>query len=199
MNALQARYPCMLPVADTEVQLRLMTRADQTSVLDFARSLNEHDLLFLRRDIREPKVMAAWVTGIEAEEIVSLLAFSGTDLVGCTAVVRDAHSWSPHVAELRVLVGDGMRQHGLGRVLIQEAFYQAALMGLDKLCAQMTVDQAAAIAVFESMGFKPEALLRDQVRDSRGATHDLVILSRDMRAAEAKLRTYGLVEDDVEH
>lgn len=198
MNELQARYPCMIGVGAGEVQLRLMTRDDQDAVLNFAQDMNEHDLLFLRRDIRVPKVMAAWVAGIEAQEIVSLLAFSGAELVGCTAVVHDAHSWSPHFAELRVLVAERMRQHGLGRVLIQEAFYQAACMNLEKLSAQMTADQAAAIAVFESMGFKPEALLRDHVRDSDGNTHDLVILSRDMLAAEAKLRTLGLVDGDGE-
>jgi hypothetical protein len=32
----------------------------------------------------------------------------------------------------------------------------------------MTVDQQAAIALFESLGFKAEALLRDHVRDVDG-------------------------------
>ena len=37
-------------------------------------------------------------------------------------------------------------------------------MGLEKMTAQMTVDQRGAIAVFEGMGFRAEALLANQVR-----------------------------------
>lgn len=48
--------------------------------------------------------------------------------------------------------------------------------GLEKLSVQMTVDQQAAIALFESLGFKAEALLRDHVRDVDGKKHDIVVL-----------------------
>jgi hypothetical protein len=38
-----------------------MTLADEPAVLDFARKLRVHDLLFLPRNISEPKVLAAWI------------------------------------------------------------------------------------------------------------------------------------------
>ena len=38
-------------------------------------------------------------------------------------------------------------------------------MGIEKRTAQMTVDQRGAIALFEGMGFRAEALLANQVRD----------------------------------
>ena len=41
----------------------------------------------------------------------------------------------------------------------------------------MTTDQQGAIAVFEGLGFKPEAILREHVRDDAGAAYDLVVLS----------------------
>jgi hypothetical protein len=49
----------------------------------------------------------------------------GGELVGCTAIVIDAMSWSRHVGELRVMVGPPWRGRGLGRVLIQESFVLA--------------------------------------------------------------------------
>ena len=44
----------------------------------------------------------------------------------------------------------------------------------------MTVDQQGAIAVFESLGFRAEALLRNHVRDRDGKAHDLVLLGHDV-------------------
>ena len=56
----------------------------------------------------------------------------------------------------------------------------------------MTTDQKAAISVFESMGFRAEALLRDHVCDQSGKRHDLVILSHNVAEFQAKLDQYGL-------
>jgi L-amino acid N-acyltransferase YncA len=58
-----------------------------------------------------------------------------------------------------VLVSPRGAARGLGRVLIQECFAQALELGLKKLVAQMTTDQRSAIAVFEELGFRAEALL----------------------------------------
>ena len=86
-------------------------------------------------------------------------------MVGCGTLVRDSRSWSPHVGEIRMVVSLDVRGKGVGRALSQETFALALGSGLEKLSVQMTVDQQAAIALFESLGFKAEALLRDHVRD----------------------------------
>lgn len=192
MSDALSRYPRTVPYGDSEVLFRLMTPADEAAVLSFGQALPTHDLLFLRRDITEPKVLSAWVKELEAGSITSLLATQGDELLGCSAVVTDTHSWSPHVGELRVLLSPQLREQGLGRALIQESFIIALAQGLEKLTAQMTADQQAAIAVFEGMGFKPEALLRDHVRDAAGEKHDIVILSHDVAEFQAKMEQYGL-------
>jgi hypothetical protein len=46
--------------------------------------------------------------------------------------------------------------------------------------ARMTLDQRGAIAVFEGIGFRPEALMRDHVKDREGNTHDLLVLSHEV-------------------
>jgi len=188
------RYPRSVDIKNGEVVLELMTASRENDVLGFARSLPTHDLLFLRRDITQPKVLSAWVRQIEAGEIVSLLARSNEQVLGCTAVVRDEHSWSPHLGELRVLVGPAGRERGLGRLLIQESFLIALGLGLEKLTAHMTADQTGAIAVFEEMGFQAEALLRDHVRDKAGEKHDIVILSHDVERFQSQMQAYGLTD-----
>ena len=57
---------------------------------------------------------------------------------------------------------------------------------------QMTVDQQAAIALFESLGFKAEALLRDHVRDVDGKKHDIVVLGHNVAQVRAQMEAYGL-------
>ena len=54
------------------------------------------------------------------------------------------------------------------------------------------LDQQAAIALFESLGFKAEALLRDHVRDVDGKTHDIVVLGHNIAQVQAQMEAYGL-------
>jgi len=92
------------------------------------------------------------------------------------------------------VVGAEMRGHGLGRQLIQESFAQALEAGLEKLVAQMTTDQRGAIAMFESMGFRAEALLAGHVRDRSGKKHDIAMLSHDVAEVQARLSAYGVAD-----
>jgi RimJ/RimL family protein N-acetyltransferase len=82
----------------------------------------------------------------------------------------------------------------VGRALSQETFALALEMGLEKLVVQMTVDQVSAIAVFEGMGFRGEALLRERVRDRDGNKHDIVVLCHNVAQVRAQLEAYGLPE-----
>jgi RimJ/RimL family protein N-acetyltransferase len=185
-------YPRQVMTEAGEIEFRLMTRADEAAVLAFAQALPAHDLLFLPRNISQPKVLSAWINEIERGDIVSLLALKGRAVVGCGTLVKDSHSWSPHVGEIRMVVSLDVRGKGVGRALSQETFALALGSGLEKLSVQMTVDQQAAIALFESLGFKAEALLRDHVRDTSGRKHDIVVLGHNVAQVRAQMEAYGL-------
>lgn len=185
-------YPRHVKTDAGEIEFRLMARADEAAVLAFAQKLPTHDLLFLPRNISQPKVLSAWVNEIDRGQITSLLAVKGNTVVGCGTVVRDPHSWSPHVGEIRMVVSQDVRGQGVGRALSQETFALALGAGLEKLSVQMTVDQQAAIALFESLGFKAEALLRGQVKDKTGKTYDIVVLGHNVAQVRAQLEAYGV-------
>ncbi len=187
-------YPRRATTEAGEIEFRMMTRADEAAVLAFARKLPTHDLLFLPRNISEPKVLSAWIGEIERGAITSLLAVKEARVVGCGTLVRDPHSWSPHVGEIRMVVAQEVRGQGVGRALSQETFALALGAGLEKLSVQMTVDQVAAIALFESLGFRAEALLKDHVRDVGGRTHDIVVLGHNIAQVQAQLEAYGVSE-----
>ena len=187
-------YPRNVKTDAGEIEFRLMSRTDAAAMLEFAQKLPTHDLLFLPRNISQPKVLSAWIDEIERGDITSLLAIKDGKVVGCSALVRDPHSWSPHVGEIRMVVSLDVRGQGVGRALSQETFALALGVGLEKLSVQMTVDQQAAIALFESLGFKAEALLREHVRDVDGKKHDIVVLGHNIAQVRSQMLAYGLAE-----
>lgn len=191
-NPAAPEYPHTATFDGHEVTLRLMTRADRDIVIAFARKLPAHDLMFLRRDITQAEGVDEWIDEIERGEVTTILASAGDEMIGYATVHRSHLPWSAHVAELRVMTSPSMRGMGLGRRLTEEAFALALSQGLEKMMAQMTLDQKGAISTFESLGFRPEALLRDHVKDRDGARHDLLVLSHDIRRFHSQRAAYGV-------
>ena len=74
MSNVTSRYPRTIQSNGVSFELTVMHATDEPDVLRFARTLPTHDMLFMRRDITNPKVLSAWVREINAENIVSVLA-----------------------------------------------------------------------------------------------------------------------------
>lgn len=177
-----------------KLTFRAMTAADKAGILAFARALPQADLAFLRRDITREAVVDEWVRDVADGFVTTLLVFDGTTVMGYAVVHRSDLDWSAHVAELRVLVASEMRGKGLGRRLTEEAFRIALGLGVEKMTAQMPVDQTGATVTFRNLGFKPEALLRDHVKDRDGTKRDLLVMSLDIAAYVSQLQALGVDE-----
>ena len=180
-------YPAAISLDGATLTLRFLERGDREAMLDFARQLPIHDLLFLRRDITEPSNVDQWIEDIEDGYYTTIAAVRDDQIVGYTSVATDRLGWTRHVAELRVLISHEMRGKNLGRLLTEQAFALAKQRGVKKMMAQMTTDQEAAVKVFTRMGFQREARLRNQVMDRDGALHDLQIMSLDVDEFQAKI------------
>ena len=185
-------YPLAVRLGDREVALRFMVPGDTEALADWTGRLPAHDLLFMPHDVARPDVRERWARRLEAGRLVTVIAEAAGALAGYAIIDRGDPGWSSHVAELRVIVAPAWRGAGLGRLLTQEAFAIALGLGIEKMTAQMTVDQRGALAVFQGMGFRPEALLRDHVKDREGKTHDLLILSHDVARFGAQADAYGI-------
>ena len=164
----------------TLISLRLMTHADAAAIAAFARSLPEDDLLFLRMDITDPEAVAHWVKNLGAGLATTVIAEAGGQIGGYATLVQNRVGWQRHLGEIRTQVGLPFRSRGLGRALAGEIFSLARSRGLRKIVAQMTPDQKGAMATFERLGFRPEALLQDFVVDHAGRTRDLVVMGYDV-------------------
>ena len=54
---------------------------------------------------------------------------------------------------------------------------EAVGIGVTKLVVEVAAEQEATVAMFTKLGFEPEGLFRDHVRDQAGELHDLLVLA----------------------
>ena len=179
MEQIHSRYPRQATLRDGQsVELRLMGDADRDAVLAFARDLPDDDLLFLQTNITDPAVVDAWLDDIRRGSTTTILAFNNGVVIGDGSVHHHRAQWTRHIGEIRLLIGAGGRGQGLGRVLADEIYALANILGLRMLTAQMTFDQQAAISIFRRLGFQREAVLTDYVMDAEGNARDLLVATR---------------------
>ena len=172
------------------IRLQYMTPDDGAALLEFARSVPRHDLLFLRTDITTVEGVNEWVDGVLQGQMGVILAYDEDRVVGFAAVVRNPTSWARHIAELSVIVGPEARHHGFGLRLTEEAFRAAEDMAVMRMIARMTLDQAPAIELFRHLGFVPMAILPDQVMDQDGQRYDLLVMHQDIERFVDTLRRF---------
>ena len=163
-------------------RIRLMepTEAEKRAILDFARKLNENDLLYLRTDITDPTVVSQWIQNLETGQTTSLVAEADGELAGYASVHNEPARWTRCVGELRVNAGHHFRGVGLGRALVAEAFNLGKALGLRKLYGMLTPDQHGARTAFERLGFRVEAALHEWVQDRSGRLRDILIVTYEL-------------------
>src|SRR6266550_4222163 len=70
----QRTYPWTTNVDGVRLTFRLMEPTDREAILDFARSLPNDDLMFLRTDITQPQTVDAWINYIKTGRTITVVA-----------------------------------------------------------------------------------------------------------------------------
>jgi ribosomal protein S18 acetylase RimI-like enzyme len=168
--------------------LRRLTTDDTEMMTRFLLALPEGDLTFFKEDV-DTETVQRW----SADDRVPRWAVIGEDgePQAILAIVPGA-LWSSHVGELRLVVGQDYRRRGLGRRLARAGLAEAVRLGLQKIVVEVAADKEGDIAMFTSIGFEAEALLRDHIRDRAGMLRDLVLLSHEVGARSASMDLIGL-------
>jgi L-amino acid N-acyltransferase YncA len=169
------------------MEIRHLTEDDGAAVERFIDRIPEGDRTFFKEDVGDAEVIEAW----KRPGAARTLAVDDGEVIGYAAVVP-LHGWSNHVGEVRVIVDPGHRGRGVGRALARQAVVDALQLGLTKMIVEVTAHQDATVSMFRSLGFDPEALLVDHVRDKAGELHDLLILAHSVERASAALRVSGV-------
>jgi ribosomal protein S18 acetylase RimI-like enzyme len=157
----------------------------------FFQRVPEEDQRFFAEDVFAPGVVEGWLADSQGSRAV---AVDDGEVRGYVAVLPLV-GWSSHVGSVRVVVDPAVRGRGIGRELARTALVTGVEKGLTKLVVEVVADAVATVGLFESLGYEPEALLRDHVRDRAGELRDLLVLAHFAEAAWEGMAAAGLEEE----
>jgi len=169
------------------MEIRPIEPGDEDSLMRFFERIPDADRTFLKEDVADADVLADWSRPGAAR----MIAVEADEVLGSVAVVP-LHGWSSHVGEVRLVVDPEHRGRGIGTALARRAVLDALEMRLAKLVVEVIADQDALIGMFRSLGFEPEALLLDHVRDRSGELRDLMVLANSVDEQFAVMAAAGI-------
>ncbi len=152
-----------------------MTSQDADEFVRFVAQVPEGERRFLKENLDDPEAaFAGFISETHARRLVA--ADEAGRIIGLAGAFP-GEGWSSHVAEIRVVVSAASRGRGVGRDLARAALVEALNLACTHAYVEVVAEQAALVDMFQDLGFDPEALLPDFVRDSSGEFHDLMLLT----------------------
>jgi RimJ/RimL family protein N-acetyltransferase len=174
-------YPKTVALKDGKsIVIRPLVRDDFDQLLAFFTALTDEDRVFLRHDVTNPEVVRKWTREIDLTRAIPLVAFDGDELVGNGSLHFVHHEWTRHVGQIRLVTARSHRNRGLGGLIARELVALAQDRDLEKLQASVIKDNLGAVKMFETLGFKTEAVLTGMVKDRTWRTRDLAIMVNDV-------------------
>jgi L-amino acid N-acyltransferase YncA len=172
------------------VEIRHPEPNDGPALYAFFQRIPEGDRTFFKEDVLDEQVVTSWV---DESADHRWLAVEDGQVIGYLAVLP-GHGWSSHVGEVRLVIDPGQRRQGRGGQLARRGLVEALNLGLTKVIVEVAADQEATVSLFTGLGFEPEALLRDHIRDRSGAFRDLIVLSHSVPDMSSAMATLGIDE-----
>ena len=182
-------YPTVLRAEDgEEVTVRPLAAQDEAALLEFFRRVPAGDRFYLKEDVTSPDVVRRWVTQMDYNRTIPLVALIGDRIVGDGTLHRRRAGARRHIGEVRVVVDPAYRDRGIGRGLLRLLVDLAVKEKITRLTFEV-VDgrEEAARSAAVLLGFMPRAILPGYACDKDGTLHDLVILELDVEHTKRKL------------
>ena len=165
----------------TEVTIRRLGANDIDRLMEFYESLPEDDRKYLKFDVTDRKVVAKRLRRVEGGDDIRIAAVHGGVIVASGALELSGEAWSKHQGEIRVIIGRPFQHRGLGTIMIRELYFIAVQNNIETIIARMMRPQVGAQKVFRRLGFRDEMMLPDFVKDLRGGSQDLIVMTCNVK------------------
>lgn len=165
----------------TEVTIRKLGIEDLDLLMEFYRALPIEDRKYLKFDVTDRFVVAKRLRRIESGDDIRIAAIHGGLIVASGALELSGEAWSKHQGEIRVIVARPFQQRGLGTIMIRELYFLAVQNKLQTIVARMMRPQVGAQKIFRRLGFREESILPDFVKDLKGVSQDLIVMTCDVK------------------
>ncbi|MBI5016012.1 MAG: GNAT family N-acetyltransferase [Deltaproteobacteria bacterium] len=165
------------------VLLRPLLEEDLTRLYNLFAEASEDDTKFLKDEVKRPDIVERWVSKLDYERVMPLVAYCDDRLVGDVAVYRGSKTIR-HVGEIRIFLAKDFRGVGLGSKMLQEMFEVAKKADLMFLRAEVILDHAKVVKAFRRLGFDLRCTLDDYFMRRDGVTHDIALMIKRLNRPE---------------
>jgi len=165
---------------DSEALLRPLAQGDEDRLLAFFQLIPEAERFFLKDDVTSPAVIKGWVR--DTKRAFALVAEASGRIVGEAALVRRRGKARSHLADVRIVVAEDVRNRGLGTALLSELCDIARASALNGVLFEAVESiQAQALAAADSLGFVRLGRIYGGAIDQTGHLHDVILLAMPLR------------------
>ena len=165
------------------VLLRPLLEEDHKRLYGLFADAPQEDTEFLKDDVKDPLVVERWVSNINYEKVLPLVAYFEDRIVGdCT--LHRGRSTTRHVGEIRIFLARDFRGIGLGSKMIEETFEIAKKLSLKFLTAEVILDHVGVIKAFRRLGFELRCTLDDYYMRRDGTTYDVALMVKRLVSPE---------------
>ena len=167
------------------VMFRFLNEQDREALIQLFQEAPEEDIRFLKQDVKDLKLVNAWVDHLDYRKVLPLVAveLENNRLIADATLHRGKHA-AKHLGEVRIFVSRPYRNLGLGSMMLEELINLAFQENLYLLKAEVLADHKKVIKAFRAKGFEVKANLEDFFIRKDGVTHDVVLMMRPVMKKE---------------
>ncbi len=170
--------------------IRSLTEADLDKSFAFFQKLPPEDRMYLRVNVGDIDVVKKRLKTADFMNVKRIAAIVDDEIVGDAALELRPYGWTRHLAEFRLIVADAYKRLGLGMILAGELYEMAVKEGVEEMIIELMAPQENAKKIFERLGFKIGATLKDYVKDSKGQKQDMLIMRCNLNDIWDKIEAY---------
>lgn len=164
--------------------LRPLKKDDEKKFHQFFLEVPGEERMFIKHRVTEPAAIRDWCHNIDLGRNFPLLAIADQKIVACATLHQQLGGWKRHIGRVSVLVLPRYRGRGLARAMVKEIVSISRNLGLERLEAEFIGEQAAAIKMFQMLGFSDLARFEDYVKDMQAVSHDYVLMGLGLKVDE---------------
>jgi len=162
---------------------------DLDRLLSFYAQLPEAVRNHLRYDVgRNREVSTARLRQLDNQDHWRLTAeLQDGTFVGDGTMDREPFGWTRHIANIRIVVGEGFDTLGAREAICEELIRVAQKSGIERLETEVLPEHESYIRFLTQLGFEREVVRKNRAKGIDGKLHDLIILSNDLESVWKRL------------
>jgi RimJ/RimL family protein N-acetyltransferase len=161
------------------VMFRFLNETDREALIQMFQEAPDEDVRFLKQNVKDQKLVNFWVDNLNYQKVLPLVAvdLENNRIIADATLHRGKHA-AKHIGEIRIFVGRGFRNLGLGSLMLEEILNLALQENLMWVKAEILAEHKKVIKAFRAKGFDQKCSLDDYFIRKDGVTHDVVLMIR---------------------